>query len=96
MGQEGKAIRAELAVMTGRCAGLRRLPAHATAKHRRFKQRPRSLTPLSSPLPLWCSTSMPNIFIKGTPCGGCNDGPGVMTLQKEGKLLPMLKAAGAL
>jgi hypothetical protein len=32
----------------------------------------------------------------GQNVGGCNDGPGVMTLQKEGKLLPMLKQAGAL
>ena len=59
MGQEGKAIRAELAVKTGR-------------------------------------TSMPNIWISGTSVGGCNDGPGVVTLNKEGKLQPMLKAAGAL
>lgn len=41
-------------------------------------------------------TSMPNIFIQGEPCGGCNDGPGVATLMREGKLVPMLKAAGAL
>lgn len=59
LGQEGKAIRAELAEMTDR-------------------------------------TSVPNIWIDGQNVGGCNDGPGVMTLQKEGKLLPMLKQAGAL
>jgi hypothetical protein len=39
---------------------------------------------------------MPNIFIKGACVGGCNDGPGVMTLQREGKLVPMLQEAGAL
>ena len=41
-------------------------------------------------------TSRPNIWIRGEACGGCNDGPGVATLMKEGKLVPMLKAAGAL
>lgn len=41
-------------------------------------------------------TSVPNIFIQGQGVGGCNDGPGVMTLQSQGKLQPMLKAAGAL
>eukprot|EP00879_Flechtneria_rotunda_P001282 GHRR01001431.1.p1 GENE.GHRR01001431.1~~GHRR01001431.1.p1 ORF type:complete len:186 (+),score=56.03 GHRR01001431.1:96-653(+) len=58
MGQEGKAIRAELAEMTDR-------------------------------------TSMPNIWIAGKSVGGCNDGPGVATLHKQGELVPMLKAAGA-
>ncbi len=28
--------------------------------------------------------------------GGCNDGPGLMTLQRKGELVPMLKSAGAL
>lgn len=41
-------------------------------------------------------TSMPNIWIAGEGVGGCNDGPGVATLANEGKLVPMLKAAGAL
>mmetsp|Transcript_58397 Transcript_58397/g.127762 ORF Transcript_58397/g.127762 Transcript_58397/m.127762 type:complete len:128 (+) Transcript_58397:266-649(+) len=41
-------------------------------------------------------TSMPNIFIAGEGIGGCNDGPGLMTLKKEGKLEPMLKEAGAI
>lgn len=41
-------------------------------------------------------TSMPNIFIKGENVGGCNDGPGVMTLHRNGELVPMLQAAGAL
>lgn len=40
-------------------------------------------------------TSMPNVYIKGTSYGGCNDGPGVVPLHKEGKLLPLLKEAGA-
>jgi glutaredoxin 3 len=59
LGQEGKAIRAELAEMTDR-------------------------------------TSVPNIWINGQNVGGCNDGPGVMTLHKQGQLVPMLKAAGAM
>mmetsp|Transcript_65866 Transcript_65866/g.106804 ORF Transcript_65866/g.106804 Transcript_65866/m.106804 type:complete len:243 (-) Transcript_65866:118-846(-) len=42
-------------------------------------------------------TSMPSIWIKDSGyIGGCNDGPGIMPLQKEGKLVPMLVAAGAL
>jgi len=41
-------------------------------------------------------TSMPNIFIAGEGIGGCNDGPGLMTLKREGKLTPMLEAAGAM
>jgi len=59
MGDEGKALRAQLGVMTGR-------------------------------------TSVPNIWIAGEGIGGCNDGPGIMTLEKEGKLDGMLKAAGVL
>ncbi|MEW5315389.1 MAG: hypothetical protein WDW38_006822 [Sanguina aurantia] len=41
-------------------------------------------------------TSVPNIYISGANVGGCNDGPGVYTLNIEGKLVPMLQAAGAL
>lgn len=41
-------------------------------------------------------TSVPNTFIGGEGIGGCNDGPGIMTLKEEGKLVPMLQAAGAL
>ncbi|KAK9839855.1 hypothetical protein WJX81_006437 [Elliptochloris bilobata] len=41
-------------------------------------------------------TSMPNIFIRGQGVGGCNDGPGVMTLHNKGELVPLLHAAGAL
>ena len=41
-------------------------------------------------------TSVPNIFIAGEGIGGCNDGPGILTLEKEGKLVPMLQAAGAM
>jgi len=40
-------------------------------------------------------TSVPQIWIGGQFVGGCNDGPGLFTLEKEGKLLPMLKSAGA-
>lgn len=41
-------------------------------------------------------TSMPNIFIGGEGVGGCNDGPGIMTLNKQGQLTPMLQKAGAM
>ena len=41
-------------------------------------------------------TSMPQIWIGREFCGGCNDGPGVATLEREGKLGPMLAAAAAL
>lgn len=43
-------------------------------------------------------TSVPAIWIKGNFIGGCNDGPlgGVNTLEREGKLDGMLRAAGAL
>ena len=41
-------------------------------------------------------TSMPNVFIQGKSYGGCNDGPGVVTLQNQGKLDSLLKQAGAL
>ena len=41
-------------------------------------------------------TSMPNIWIGGEGIGGCNDGPGIMTLEREGKLDAMLQKAGAM
>jgi hypothetical protein len=34
--------------------------------------------------------------VAGKSVGGCNDGPGVATLQSRGELVPMLQAAGAL
>jgi len=40
-------------------------------------------------------TSMPNIWIGGKGIGGCNDGPGIMTLKKNGELFAMLEKAGA-
>ena len=40
-------------------------------------------------------TSMPNIWIGGEGIGGCNDGPGIMTLKKNGELFKMLEKAGA-
>ena len=40
-------------------------------------------------------TSMPNIWIGGQGIGGCNDGPGIMTLKKSGELFKMLEKAGA-
>ena len=42
-------------------------------------------------------TSVPAVFIGGTFVGGCNDGGlgGVITLQKDGRLQPMLVEAGA-
>eukprot|EP01026_Neomeris_dumetosa_P030970 TRINITY_DN2463_c0_g1_i1.p3 TRINITY_DN2463_c0_g1~~TRINITY_DN2463_c0_g1_i1.p3 ORF type:complete len:228 (-),score=28.34 TRINITY_DN2463_c0_g1_i1:349-1032(-) len=39
-------------------------------------------------------TSVPNIFIGGKSIGGCNDGPGIMTLNNQGKLVGMLQEAG--
>jgi glutaredoxin 3 len=41
-------------------------------------------------------TSVPSIWIEGIPIGGCNDGPGLLTLKANGELEPMLRAAGAL
>jgi len=41
-------------------------------------------------------SSVPNIFIGGKPVGGFSDGPGVENLEKEGKLVGLLKEAGAL
>jgi glutaredoxin 3 len=41
-------------------------------------------------------TSMPNIWIGGQGIGGCNDGPGIVTLQNSGELVPMLQKVGAL
>uniref|UniRef100_A0A7S0GRY1 Glutaredoxin domain-containing protein n=1 Tax=Amorphochlora amoebiformis TaxID=1561963 RepID=A0A7S0GRY1_9EUKA len=41
-------------------------------------------------------TSVPAVFVHGKFIGGCNDGPGVVPLQKKGKLVPLLKEAGAL
>eukprot|EP00929_Paragymnodinium_shiwhaense_P007251 TRINITY_DN111187_c0_g1_i1.p1 TRINITY_DN111187_c0_g1~~TRINITY_DN111187_c0_g1_i1.p1 ORF type:complete len:218 (+),score=28.36 TRINITY_DN111187_c0_g1_i1:76-654(+) len=41
-------------------------------------------------------TSLPNIFIGGMGIGGCNDGPGLLTLKKSGELERLLQMAGAL
>mmetsp|Transcript_2429 Transcript_2429/g.3494 ORF Transcript_2429/g.3494 Transcript_2429/m.3494 type:complete len:108 (+) Transcript_2429:92-415(+) len=41
-------------------------------------------------------TSVPAVFVGGKFIGGCNDGPGVYPLHRAGKLVPMLKDAGAL
>lgn len=41
-------------------------------------------------------STVPNVFIAKKSVGGFTDGPGVETLNKEGKLVPMLKEAGAL
>ena len=43
--------------------------------------------------PAGCMLSNPNDH---ATCAGCNDGPGVATLQSKGELRPMLQAAGAL
>ena len=42
-------------------------------------------------------TSVPALYIGGEFVGGCNDGGlgGVMTLERDGRLKPMLAAAGA-
>lgn len=41
-------------------------------------------------------TSVPAIWIGSEFIGGCNDGPGLFTLDKQGKLDDMLTSAGAL
>jgi len=41
-------------------------------------------------------TSMPSIWIGGSFVGGCRDGPGVMPLHEQGKLVPLLQQAGAM
>ena len=42
-------------------------------------------------------SSLPHVFIGGQSVGGLYSGtPGLLELQKEGKLRPMLEAAGAL
>ncbi|KAH8087681.1 protein disulfide oxidoreductase [Aureococcus anophagefferens] len=41
-------------------------------------------------------TSVPAIWIQSDFVGGCNDGPGIITLDKQGELDARLKAAGAL
>eukprot|EP00471_Norrisiella_sphaerica_P004293 CAMPEP_0184479032 /NCGR_PEP_ID=MMETSP0113_2-20130426/893_1 /TAXON_ID=91329 /ORGANISM="Norrisiella sphaerica, Strain BC52" /LENGTH=114 /DNA_ID=CAMNT_0026857011 /DNA_START=55 /DNA_END=399 /DNA_ORIENTATION=+ len=41
-------------------------------------------------------SSVPQIFVQGKFIGGCNDGPGVVPLHQQGKLVPMLKEAGAI
>ena len=41
-------------------------------------------------------TSVPNIWIGQRNVGGCSEGPGVAPLKEQGKLVPMLQAAGAL
>lgn len=41
-------------------------------------------------------SSVPSVFIAGASVGGFSDGPGVQALQTQGKLVPMLQAAGAM
>ena len=41
-------------------------------------------------------TSVPSVFIAGASVGGFSDGPGVNTLQEQGKLVPLLRSAGAM
>ena len=43
-------------------------------------------------------TSVPAIFVGGEFAGGCNDGGmgGVVSLERDGKLQPLLSAAGVL
>lgn len=41
-------------------------------------------------------STVPNVFIGKKSVGGFTDGPGVETLNNEGKLVPMLEEAGAL
>lgn len=103
---DGDAIRAELAKLTDRtsvpnifiagkpprwpcvwapcCAG--RLAAHGWCRRRTAPGC--RVNPMLGLAP----TAVP----AGKSVGGCNDGPGVATLQKKGELVPMLQAAGAL
>lgn len=39
-------------------------------------------------------TSVPSIFVGGQYIGGCNDGPGLLPLAREGKLDDLLRTAG--
>ena len=39
--------------------------------------------------------TIPQLYVKGEFVGGANDGPGVFPLHEAGKLVPMLKDAGA-
>ena len=41
-------------------------------------------------------TSVPAIWISGEFIGGCNDGPGLLTLDAQGRLDAMLAEAGAI
>ena len=42
-------------------------------------------------------TSMPSVWVDGQYVGGCNDGGlgGVVPLNEQGRLVPLLKAAGS-
>ena len=86
MGQEGMAMRAELAKDTGRTSMPNVFIKGESSEEREGGRGDRF--PISD---LACAS-----LSSGTSYGGCNDGPGVMTLQREGKLVPLLKEAGAL
>lgn len=79
---DGNAIRAQLAQVGQHVADTLQVPTHCILE--------------AVVMQMTNRTSMPNIFIKGNSYGGCNDGPGVATLDKQGKLIPLLKQAGAL
>lgn len=123
MGQEGKAIRAELArcelglVLCRVVAFFTPVPPDGPVLQQRLgRAAPEpshhhlTLSPLSPTRPhppahpsprarqrrMTERSSVPQVFIAGKFVGGCNDGPGVATLQDKGELVPMLQAAGAL
>jgi hypothetical protein len=59
------------------------------------RRRAANVEPLCMPHPLLCCPC-PSEPPSGSFVGGCNDGPGVMSLNKQGKLVPLLKQAGAM
>jgi glutaredoxin 3 len=84
---DGKAFRAELGQVRGDAAyGVQSAYQHLSSIH--------SFGTIG--MQVTNRTSMPNVFIGGTSYGGCNDGPGIATLHKEGRLVPLLKSVGAL
>lgn len=92
MGQEGKAMRAELAKVRSPCQmWMRTLWQQCTIWQYRADNSRSSLMLAQ----MTDRTSMPSIWISGSLVGGCNDGPGVVPLHQQGKLVQLLQGAGA-
>ena len=90
---DGPALRAELAKVIAHRTGLEYLYIVPLRNHKALV-----CTPCSAGCVVQRTnrTSMPNIWIRQKPIGGCNDGPGLLTLDRKGQLRPMLQSAGAL